>query len=181
MRREIIEKIEIPSGIEVDVTSEKVIVKKGGKENSRRYEGFIVRKEGHELVIECKKATKKEKKQMKTLKAHIINIFKGIEKKFEYKLQVCAVHFPMSVTVDKAKHEVVVKNFLGGVKPRVAKIRGDVEVKVEKEILTITGENKEDAGQTAANIEKATRITNRDRRTFQDGIYIIEKPGEKIF
>ena len=34
---------------------------------------------------------------------------------------------------------------------------------------------KEKVGQTSANIERACRIRGRDRRVFQDGIYIVEK------
>jgi len=41
----------------------------------------------------------------------------------------------------------------------------------------LNGPNLEDAGQTAANIERATKIKGFDPRVFQDGIYIIEKPG----
>ena len=176
MRKEIIEKIEIPSGIEVELAVDELKLKKEGKEVSRKFSGFKIRKEDNSLILECKTATKKEKKSIKTTKAHIINMIKGLEKKFIYKLQICAVHFPMTTTYDKAKHEFVIKNFLGGVKPRIAKILPEVEIKVDKEIITVESHDKEKAGQTAANIEKSVKISNKDRRVFQDGIYITEKP-----
>ena len=180
MRREITEKIEVPEGISVEISGGEIVIKKGASEARRHFEGFSVRKDGSEIILSCEKSTKNEKKMIKTLKAHIVNTLSGLEKKYEYKLQICAVHFPMSVAVDKAKNEVIIKNFLGEVKPRIARIAKGAEVKIEKEIITVLGEDKENTGQTAANIERATRITNRDRRTFQDGIFIIEKPGEKI-
>ena len=37
------------------------------------------------------------------------------------------------------------------------------------------GNNIEDVGQTAGNLEKATIVKGRDTRVFQDGIYIISK------
>jgi len=180
MRRELTEKIEIPEGIEAEITGSEIKLKKAGKELVRKFTGFEIKKEGNFVVLHCMRATKREKKEMKTLKSHLKNGIDGLTERFEYKLQVCAVHFPMSVSLDKAKNELIVKNFLGGVKPRVAKIIPGVEVKIEKDIITVLSEAKEKAGQTAANIEKATTVRNRDRRTFQDGIFITMKPGEKI-
>jgi len=56
----------------------------------------------------------------------------------------------------------------------------DVNISKEGENLKIESINKEKAGQTAASIERLTRITKRDKRIFQDGIYIISKNGRKI-
>lgn len=180
MKKSITEKLEIPEGIEAEVAGKEIIIRKNGKEVKREFEGFEVRKEGKEMILSHNRATKKEKKLIKTFKAHIMNIFSGLNKKYEYKLQICAVHFPINVSVDKAKKIVIIKNFLGEVKQRLAKIIDGVEVKIEKDIITVSGEEKEPVGQTSANIERAARITNRDRRVFQDGIFIIEKPGRKL-
>lgn len=55
-----------------------------------------------------------------------------------------------------------------------------VEIEVKKDSITLKSINKEAAGQTAANFEKATKIRNRDRRVFQDGLFIINKCGKDI-
>ena len=67
------------------------------------------------------------------------------------------------------------KNFIGEKKPRHLKIKEGVEVKVQGDKITVTSPDIEKAGTTATDIEQLCRICNKDRRIFQDGIYIIEK------
>ena len=97
----------------------------------------------------------------------------GLSEGFKYKLKICSGHFPMSVNVEGSKLKI--KNFLGEKIPREATLLKGVKVEVKGNEISLEGSDIEKLGQTASNIEQSTRITNRDRRVFQDGIYIVEK------
>lgn len=180
MKKELIKKIEIPEGIEVSLSGDRVIVKSGDKKNEREFDlaNVDLQKKGNEIIVENKKASKKEKREINTMVSHIKNMIKGVQEKFEYKLKICFSHFP--ITVDIKGNEALIKNFLGERYPRKVRIPEGAKVEVDKEIITITSSDKEIAGQAAANFENITRITNRDRRIFQDGIFITSKCGEEI-
>jgi large subunit ribosomal protein L6 len=98
---------------------------------------------------------------------------RGVAEGYEYRMKVVYSHFPMQLKVEGAAF--VISNFLGEKNPRVAKIVGDTRVKAAGDEVVITGINKEDVGQTAANIEQVTKIKRFDPRVFQDGVYIVEK------
>jgi len=171
-RKKILEIIEIPEGINAEISGDVLRIRKDSNELKRRL-NYNVRIEGKKIITECENPTKKDKKKIKSDSAHIKNMISGLNKKYIYKLQICSVHFPMNLSVREG--DVVIKNFLGEVKERKARILPDVEVKIEKDIITVESSNKEGAGQTAANIENATRVRKRDRRIFQDGVFITEK------
>ena len=167
----------IQDNVEVNLDSLNIKIKGPKGELTRRifYPKIKVRKEGSKIILESKNASKKEKMFLKTVKAHIKNMIKGVTEGFTYSLKICSGHFPMTVT-----HEgnfIVIKNFLGEKIPRTAKILEEINVEIKKDIITLSGYNKELLGQTAANLERSTKITNRDRRRFQDGIYITSKAG----
>ena len=84
----------------------------------------------------------------------------------------------MNVGISNKKFAV--KNFLGEKTPRELNIKEEVNIKIEGEIIIVEGIDKEKVSQTAANIEKLTFIKQKDRRIFQDGIYIINKDGKDI-
>jgi len=180
MKKNLERVIKIPEGVEVVVAGTDITVKGNGKELKREFilPKISVKVDGKELKISAKGATKRESKLMGTAWAHIKNMIAGTQEDFVYKLEIANVHFPMSVKVEGDK--VSIKSFLGETTERIAKIVPGVEVKVEGNQVEVKSSEIEKAGQTAANIEKATRLTGRDRRVFQDGIFITEKTGRVI-
>ena len=167
----------VPEGLTCEVDNLGRVKIKGAKgENQRQFLHPLVsmKKECNNILLSTKSSKKKSKRMMHSYQAHILNLFRGAKEGFVYKLKICSGHFPM--TVKQEGEKVVVSNFLGEKIPRTAQIMPSAKVKIDKDTITVEAPNVESAGQTAANIETATRIKGRDRRTFQDGIYIIEKP-----
>jgi large subunit ribosomal protein L6 len=181
MKKNLISEIELSEGITANIEGNELTLKKENNEIKQQLNKTIdIKVHGNKIILEAKKITKREKKILGTFEAHIKNMIKGLNERFKYRLQVVAVHFPITASIDKEKNEFVVKNFLGEKIERRMKIIPGVEVKIEKDIIEISSINRSSAGQFAANIEKGTHIRKKDRRIFQDGIYIIEKPGRSF-
>lgn len=132
----------------------------------------------NKIKISCDNSSRRESRMIGTTWAHINNMIKGLQEPFVYQLEICNNHFPMNVKIEGKK--VIIKSLLGEKKERYAQILPNVDVKINANQITVSSNDIESAGQTAANLEKATKITNKDRRIFQDGIYITEKYGRKI-
>ncbi|MFH1249366.1 MAG: 50S ribosomal protein L6 [archaeon] len=173
-------KIEEKASVETDGIHVVATGPLGKVERDFPYPFLKIEKKDDMILLSTKQATKREKKIFGTICAHIKNMINGVINGYEYKLQVCSVHFPISVSVDLQKKQVMIKNFIGEARERKADIVGNSTLKVEGDIITISSPNIEAAAQTSANLEMATRIRLRDRRVFQDGIYLIERCGEKI-
>lgn len=182
MNKELKIEFNLPEGASVDLNNGLLKVKKGDVEISRKINPRLEHNiEGNKLTISSVKKSKREKKIFGTSTAHVNNMIKGLDEKFVYKLQIANVHFPMTADIDKKTNEVVIKNFLGEKVDRRIKILNGVDVKIDKQNITVESSDIEKAGQTAANLEKGTRVRNRDRRIFQDGIFITEKPRRIFF
>ena len=167
--------IDVPDGIEVNIDNFKVSVK-GPKGNLEKdffsplfRDDIIIRKENNKIFLSTKSKKRKIKSMFGTIESHIKNMFKGVTEGFTAKLKIVYMHFPMKVEVSGKR--VIINNFLGERVPRKAKVIGDCKVEVKDDIITVSGISKDDVGQTAANMERATRIKDRDRRVFQDGVF----------
>jgi large subunit ribosomal protein L6 len=179
MKHLILEKIQIPEGVSCSYENRKLTCSKGSSSSQRKIilPETTIKTENNELVFECKKGNKTNYKKIMSCVAHVNNMFSGLNETFVYHLESCNVHFPMTMKLDK--NTIIINNFFGEKVPRKAKVLPGVDVKIDGPKITVSSNDREAAGQTAANLEKATRLVGRDRRIFQDGIYITGKPGRR--
>jgi len=178
--KELKQELGIPEGIEVSVEGNTVKAKGSKGENHKffHYPKISMTKQGNKITFIAKTPTKREKRMMGTIRSHIRNLLKGVSEGFLYKLKICSGHFPMNIAVEK--NHIIINNFLGEKTPRKAKILPDVDVKVQGDEITLEGIDKEAVSQSSANIELTTRISNKDKRIFQDGIWVSYKDGKQI-
>ncbi len=129
--------------------------------------------EGNKVVISPFSVKKKDNVIINTVTSIVNNMVTGVTKGYVYKLKVVYAHFP--ITVKTKGDQVLVENFVGERSPRVSRIVGDCKVSVEGDDILVKGVSLEDVGQTAANVELATKIKRKDQRIFLDGVYIYHK------
>jgi len=136
-----------------------------------------VKKGEAELKLEVPPKRRAAKALLHTWESHTKNLIVGVTKGFEAKMKSVAAHFPMKVQVKD--ETLLIENFLGEKYPRTANLVMGVHATVEGDFVVLSGIDIEHVGQSAANIERATRIRDYDPRVFQDGIYIIERAHGK--
>ncbi|OPY53967.1 MAG: 50S ribosomal protein L6 [Methanosaeta sp. PtaU1.Bin112] len=175
MVKEIARQVEIPEGVAVTVDGSMVTVKGPKGEVSRQlcYPMIDITKEDSRMIVNSRLDRKQHRAMVGTLAAHLSNMIAGVSQGFEYKMKVVYSHFP--IQLKQASDELIINNFLGERKARSAKILPGAKVEIGKDQVTITGIDKEQVGQTMANIEQATRVHGFDIRIFQDGIYLVDK------
>jgi large subunit ribosomal protein L6 len=180
MKTDLIKEIELADGVTAINENGSLTIKGPKGELSRNFfhPKINLKIEEKKIILEVLKATKREKMVAGSISAHIKNMVNGVIEPFIYKLKICSGHFPMNVSV--SGQELIIKNFLGETIPRKVSLPTEVNVKVDSTEILVTSVNKELAGQTAAKIESACRVNNRDIRIFQDGCYIIEKAGKML-
>jgi large subunit ribosomal protein L6 len=170
--------LEIPDDVSAEVDHLDVTIEGPEGSVTRRlwYPNVSVEVDDDTVVIESDTENAKTNATIGTFESHVRNAFHGVTEGWEYEMEVFYSHFPMQVRVEG--DDVVIENFLGEKAPRRTTIHGETDVSVDDERLVLSGPNKEDVGQTAADIEQLTRVSGKDTRVFQDGVYITEKPAK---
>jgi large subunit ribosomal protein L6 len=170
-----VRKVNIPDGVKasLDGMHLRVTGPKGQLSRNVRFPQVTVTCDGKEVVIATESRRKEITAMVGTLEAHTKNMFRGVTEGYEYRMKVVYSHFPIQLKLQGNKLEIA--NFLGEKKARFARIEQGVTAKVGSDEVVLTGIDRELVGTSAANIEHATHIRDRDPRVFQDGIYMVQR------
>jgi large subunit ribosomal protein L6 len=174
------EKIEIPKDVKITVENGIISLKGKNGQLSRNFSHPKVKitiVDNH-VIVSSEMPKVREKAIVGTFAAHVSNMIVGVTHGYEYKMKIVYSHFPIKAAVKGNKF--LIENFLGEKAPRSANIIGETKIKVNGADVELSGADLEQVSQTAANIERATKIKGFDPRVFQDGIYITEKAGRAI-
>ncbi|KAH8556435.1 ribosomal protein L6, alpha-beta domain-containing protein [Umbelopsis sp. PMI_123] len=171
----------IPQGVEVNIKSRIVTVKgpRGELTKNLRHLNMEIKSVGEDkLKFVVYHGNRKHVACIRTVRSIVNNMITGVTKGFEYKMRYVYAHFPINVIVNDNGKEVEIRNFLGQkVTFRVKMLEGvSVEISsTQKDELIITGNDLDAVSQSAASIQQATRVKNKDIRKFLDGIYVSER------
>jgi large subunit ribosomal protein L6 len=167
--------IAVPEGITIEVSGTRVKVSgpKGQLERNFKTRGVKIEKTERKIKASSESERRKDKSLVGTVIAHIRNMFVGVTEGYTYNLKAVFSHFPITIKVEGDK--VLVQNFLGERKSRIAKIVGDTKVEITGQDIAVSGIDLEEVSQTSANIEQSCRIIGYDRRRFPDGVFITKK------
>ena len=178
MKTDLHEHIQAPQGVTISVSAGNTVLVMGPRGEVKRafFDPKITITGESEGASLRSVGRRKEKTRMYSYVAHIKNMITGVLNLHEYTLKICSGHFPINVAM--GANQLSVKNFLGEKTPRIVAVPAGVTVKVEGDKINVSSPDIELAGRVASSFEQLTRITNRDLRIFQDGIYIIKKSGE---
>jgi len=167
--------IEMPEGVTATLQGRTLSVKGKLGEAKKHFDKIDVNisVDSNRVLFSPFSTKKKDNVIINTVTSIVGNMVTGVTKGFTYKLKVVYAHFP--ITVKTKGSQVLVENFVGERSPRISDIVGDCKVTVEGDDVVVKGVSLEDVGQTAANVELATKIKRKDQRIFLDGVYIYHK------
>lgn len=168
--------IAIPDGVEVKLDGTLLTVKGPKGELSRSFNTNVIGLEIKDdcVVIEKKESTIFSQALVGTYASHVINMIKGVTQGFEKKLIVEGVGFRSDVKGNTLEMS------LGFSHPVVVEIPEGITVTAEKNVITISGFDKEQTMQFAAQVRaKKKPEPYKGKGIRYEGEIIRRKQGKK--
>jgi large subunit ribosomal protein L6 len=141
--------IQIPAGVEVKIEGQKVTIKGPKGELSKEFRSEVkVELKGNEILVLPQIESKQTKAFWGLTRQLLFNMIKGVTEGYEKKLEIEGIGFRAAL-----EGENLVLN-LGFSHPVKVIARPGIKFSIEKNIITVSGIDKELVGQTAANIRR---------------------------
>jgi len=139
------EPVAIPSGVDVSLDGTVIVAKKGNLEKRLETHGrVIVDIADKEVKFARVDETKQSSAYWGTYRALLNNIFIGLDKGFSKSLEINGVGYRAAVSGKNLELQ------LGFSHPINFEIPEGIDIKVEKNIITVSGTDKQQVGQVAA-------------------------------
>jgi len=167
--------VSIPTGVEVKLSGNMIVVKgpKGTLQFSHRREVKVAVEENTAVVTKVGE-TKKAQAIWGTTTKLIANMIAGVTLGFQKQLELNGVGFRMAVAGKKLNMA------LGFSHPVERNIPEGLEAKVENNVLTISGMDKQQVGEFAAVVRKLKRVEPYKGKGFRYvGEVVRRKEGKK--
>lgn len=167
--------IQIPAGTDVSVVDAEIVVKgKGGTLKRPLHPTIELKIENGVVTVTPKTENRLARALWGTTAAHVKNMISGVNTPFVKKLQIEGIGF---------KAELQGKNLklaLGFSHPVIVPVPEGVTAAVEKNIISVSGANKESVGQFAASIRALKKPEPYKGKGIRyEGEVVREKQGKK--
>jgi len=167
--------IEIPDKVKVDIKDNKInVTGPKGSLNFLHHREVGIKISENKIIVE-KKGNSKEAPAIWGTTAKIIeNMIKGVTEGFQKQLELNGVGFRMAIQGKK------INLALGFSHPVVVDIPEGIEAKIENNIMTISGSDKQKVGQFAAEIRSLKPVEPYKGKGFRYvGEIVRKKEGKK--
>lgn len=167
--------ITIPSGTEVRVSDDEIVVKgKGGELKKPLHSGVTVTVSGSDVTVAPKGHSRLSQALWGTYAAHLKNMIAGVNTPFTKKLQIEGIGYRAEMAGKQ------IKLLIGLSHPVLVDVPQNVTVAIEKNIITVTGADKDIVGQFAATVRALKKPEPYKGKGIRyEGEVVREKQGKK--
>lgn len=167
--------IKIPAGTEVSVASGELTVKgKGGTLKKMVHPAISITIAGGEAVVSPAQKSRLARALWGTYAAHVRNMVEGVNTPFVKKLQVEGIGYRAELSGKSLKLSV------GFSHPVIVQIPEGVTAAVDKNVITVSGADKEQVGEFAASVHAVRKPEPYKGKGIRyEGEVIRQKQGKK--
>ncbi|MEK7106782.1 MAG: 50S ribosomal protein L6 [Patescibacteria group bacterium] len=168
--------ITIPSGTEISVADGAVSVRgKGGVLTRTVHQNISIKVEGNSITVAPTAETRLARALWGTYAAHIRNMIQGVNKPFVKKLQIEGIGFKAELSGKTLSLAI------GFSHPVKVAVPDGLHVVVEKNVITITGSDKEQVGEFAASVRALKKPEPYKGKGIRyEGEVVRKKAGKKV-